>query len=216
MANYLDADLELIVPDPDTGELKVTPYFENYLYEIIASLGGEGSTVIGDLIAVTFESDKFPYYSGLVKALSKQVEEIQHTINSPILDAKVKSMQARLNELEACFNIHRLEGVVRQLEVDTSGFIGDVKVTNYTARNKDWIEARNKAVITLPANPLVNDQVIVSNGDGSEITIKGNGNNIKYKGTDTSIKTRSDGTSLHFQLFRHQVYGVDERYWRVR
>jgi hypothetical protein len=213
-ADYLDADLAIVAKDPDTGELKATPYFEDYLFKIIRTLGGEGSTLVGDLAAVTFESDRFYSYTGLVQNLRKQVEEIQHTINSPILDAKVKSMERKLNELESFFDVSRLEGAVRQLEIDTQGFRSLIKAENYTAVNKDWVEGRNKSIFKLPENPLWNHQVMFSNGDGSKLTILGNGNNIKYTKTSTSFITRVKGSSYHFQFFEDNV--LDERYWRVR
>lgn len=212
MAEYLDKDLPIVEPDPITGELKATAYFEDLWYRTIRAIGGEGSTLVSDLAAVTFESDRFYSYTGLIQRLTKQVHEIQHTINSPILDAKLKSMERKLSQLEDYFNVARLEGVVKQLEVDTQGFRGRVEVSNYTAINKDWVEARSGIIVKLPANPDVNDQVIVSNGDGSKITIQGNGNTIKYTTSATSIITRNQGTSLHFQLFQDEA----TKYWRIR
>ncbi len=211
MADLLDTDMGVVF-DAKGNELKVTPYFEDYLYKIISTLGGEGSTLIADLVKVTIEADKLDYMFSLVKSLKKQVDEINNTIDSPILDAKVKTMQAKLGELETHFDSHQLQSIVKQIQIDTVGFRGRVEIADYTAQNKDWVEARSKITIKLPANPLVNDQVIVSNGDGTAITVQGNGNDIKYTSTDTSINIRSQGTSLHFQLFEDQ----DTKYWRIR
>ena len=190
MADHLDIALPIVRKDPASGEFVATAYFENYLYEIISTLGGEGATIIEELVATTIEAGKFPQLFSLVNSLRSQVDNINDSI----------SLQ------------HRLEAAVKQIEIDTAGFIAKVKTSNYTAVNKDWVEARNKAIITLPADPLVNDQVIVSNGDGSLIVIKGNGNNIKYKTIDTSINIRNQGTSLHFQLFEDE----STKYWRIR
>ena len=212
MAEYLDTDLAIVYSDPDTKELKATPYFEDYLFQIVRGLGGEGSTLVSDLAAASLDMDKIPYLTNLVKRLGKQVEEIGNTVDSPILDAKVKSMQKKLSELEAHFDIHRLEGVVRQLEIDTMGFVGKVKFVSYTAFNKDWVEGRANAVITLPADPLPNDQVIVSNGDGSTIKVLSNGTDIKYTSTDTTLTIQRMGTSLHFQVFEDE----STKYWRIR
>lgn len=211
-SDYLNTDLAICEIDPVTNEIKATPYFEDYLFKIVNSLGGEGSTALDDITAVALEADKAPYFFSLVKRLAKQVDEISNTIDSPILDAKVKGMQAKLGELENHFDHSRLEAIVRQLEIDTIGFIGKVKIIDYTAENKDWVEARNRITVNLPADPLVNHQVIVSNGDGSLIKIKGNGNNIKYTATDSSVQIANQGTSLHFQLFEDQ----STKYWRIR
>jgi hypothetical protein len=212
-ADYLDADLAIAEVDPNTQEIKATPYFEDYLYKVIATLGGEGSTLIGDLFNTTIEADKLSYMFALVKSLKKQVDEINNTIDSPILDAKVKSMQVKLGELETHFDNHQIQAAVKQIQIDTAEFINLVKSVNYTAENRDFVEARSKITVTLPANPISNHQVIVSNGDGSTITIDGNGNNIKYKTTDTSLKTIRQGTSLHFQYFIDN--DAAENYWRV-
>jgi len=212
MADYLDTDLAIAEIDPVTKEIKATPYFEDYLYNIIQTIGGEGSTVIQDLLTVTIAADKLDYMFGLTKSLKKQVDEINNVIDSPIMDAKVKTIQAKLSEIESHFDNSQLHAAIKQLKIDTSGFIGKVKTADYTAENKDWIEARNGISISLPANPLVNDQVIVSNGDGSTIKVLGNGNDIKYTKTDTSVNIRNKGTSLHFQLFQDQ----STKYWRIR
>lgn len=44
MAENLDSDQPIGEVDPDTQEIKATPYFEDYLFQIIEALGGEGST----------------------------------------------------------------------------------------------------------------------------------------------------------------------------
>jgi len=189
MADYLDSDLAIAEVDPITKKIKATAYFEDYLYKIISTIGGEGSTAISDIINTVIAADKLDYMFSLIKSLKTQMDEVINNADRPVLDATVK-----------------------QILYDTAGFIGKVKISAYTAENKDWVEARNKAVISLPANPLVNDQVIISNGDGSIINVNGNGNNIKYTSTDTSVNIRNQGTSLHFQLFEDQ----DTKYWRIR
>jgi len=188
MADHLDTDLAIVEIDPITKEFKATPYFEDYLFNIIFSLGGEGAEPV----------------SGN--------NEVNHAIDLPALVARMKLLQRKVDELGDEFNNHRLEATVKQVQIDIAGFRGRVETSNYTAVNKDWVEARQKITVDLPANPLVNDQVIVSNGDGSAIKVDGNGNNIKYTSTDTSINIRNQGTSLHFQLFEDE----STKYWRIR
>ena len=214
MADNLDVDQAIAMVDEETKEIKATPYFEDYLFKIITTLGGEGSTIIEDLVTITIESDKIDYMFGLVKALRKQVDEINNTIDSPILDAKVKTMQTKLGELEAHFDTHQILSSVKQLQADTAGFVNLVKTANYTAENKNWVEARSGITIDLPANAVSGDEVIVSNGDGTSITIDGNGNNIKYTSTDTTIVISRQGSSLSFGYFVDNVTG--DAYWRAR
>ncbi len=50
MADFLDLAMPIVEKD-DNGDLIATPYFEDYLFQIINSIGGEGSD-----IAATVES----------------------------------------------------------------------------------------------------------------------------------------------------------------
>ena len=188
-ADNLDTDLAIGYVDSDSKEIKATPYFEDYLWKIVNTLGGEGSTIISDLVSTTVDATKSEYIFAQFKSLKRQVDELSDLIDRPVLDSTVK-----------------------QILYDTAGFRGRVEITNYTAENKDWVEARGGITVSLPAAPLVNDQVIVSNGDGSQITVQGNGSDIKYSSTDTSVIIRNQGTSLHFQLFQDQT----TKYWRIR
>lgn len=188
MADFLDTDMGLIF-DAKGNELKATPYFEDYLYKVIASLGGEGSTRISDITNTVIAADKVDPMFSLVKSMKTQLNELD--TDNPILDAKVKDIDIR-----------------------TANFISKIKTVNYTAINKDWIEARNKITVYLPETPIRDDEIMISNGDGSVITIDGNGSNIKYTSTDTKFITRNNGSSYHFQYFEDN--GLNERYWRVR
>lgn len=185
MAHNLDIAMPIGI-DEDGKEINATPYFEDYLHDIIFSLGGEGAepVPINEISQVDF-----------------------HTTS-----ARLKTLSRRVGELENESGPHRLDSTVKQIEIDTMNFVAKVKITNYTAINKDWVEARSGATIKAPSNPLANDQFIVSNGDGSTITVLGNGNDIKYTKTDTKILTRKKGTSLHFQLFEDST----TKYWRIR
>ncbi|GAF74808.1 unnamed protein product [marine sediment metagenome] len=210
MADKLDINQDLILVDDLTKGLKATPYFEDFLYKIIHSIGGEGVSIGDEVFGVNVSSN--PILPAQIKSLAGRVGTLESMSINPILPTQLNSLAIRVGTLEAMALHDRLEGTVKQLEIDTAGFIGLVKTSNYTARTKEWVEAGSDSTISLPANPLVNDQVIVSNGDGTTITVDGNGNNIKYDKTDTSVLIRSQGTSLHFQLFQDAA----TKYWRIR
>ena len=167
-ADNLDIDLPIAHIDPDTKEIKATAYFEDYLWKIVDTLGGEGSTIIGDLLTTIIEADKVEYMFALVK----------------------------------------------QMQIDTASFNSKIKTSNYTAENREWVEARSKARIKLPSNPLHNSEVIISNGDGTHIIMDGNGSDIKFTSTSTTLTTARQGSSFHFQFFSDNALG--ESYWRAR
>lgn len=212
MADYLDVNLAICEIDPVTNQIKATPYFEDYLYKIVSDLGGESSTLVKDIAAISLEADKFPYFFSLVRTLSRQVDEIDRTIDSPILNAKIKSIQSKLSELEKHFDTDILLGYIKEINVRTANFTSKIKTVDYTAINKDWVEARNGIKVTFPVNPVRDDEIMVSNGDGSTIKIYGNGYKFKYKDSDTTFITRNKGSSFHFQFFQD----LGEQYWRVR
>ena len=68
-ADNLDIDLAICYVDPDSKEIKATPYFEDYLWKIIDTLGGEGSTIVRDLLTSTIEADKIGYMLALIKQI---------------------------------------------------------------------------------------------------------------------------------------------------
>ncbi len=190
MADYLDIALPIIEKDPDTGEFKATPYFEDYLYQLVKATGGEGSETTTEVMIAGLQADKVPYLSGLVLSLRKKIAH-----------------------LESAFSTHIVEAAVRQLQLDTAKFNTKIKTSNYTAKNKDYVEGRGNVTLKFPENAVNGDEVIFANGGGI-ITIDGNGNNIKYTSTDTTMVSRNEGTSFHFHFFEDNV--LNERYWRAR
>ena len=191
MADYLDSDLAICEVDPVTKEIKATPYFEDYLYKIISTLGGEGSTAVSDIIAISVESDKYAYFFSMVERLAIELSQFNKNVENSILNAQIKETNER-----------------------TANFTSKIKQTNYTAINKDWIEARSGIQVTFPESPVRDDEIMVSNGDGSAIKIYGNGYNFKYTSTSDTFITRNIGSSYHFQFFQDNDLG--ESYWRVR
>jgi len=191
MAEYLDIALPIVEKDPDTGEFKATPYFEDYLYQIVRATGGEGSETITEVNSSALQADKVPYLTGLVLSLIKKI-----------------------GHLEIVFSTHIVEAAVKQLQIDTAQFNTLIKRVNYTAKNKDYVEGRGNITLKFPANAVRGDEVIFANGNGGTITLDGNGNNIKYTSTDTTLIINRMGSSFHFHFFEDNV--LNERYWRAR
>ncbi|MCK5609556.1 hypothetical protein KAR91_47215 [Candidatus Pacearchaeota archaeon] len=75
MANNLNTDQALVEADPVTKELKATAYFEDFLYDIVADIGGEGGSSIADLFAS--EVDKLPYFFSLIKTILQDKEVVK-------------------------------------------------------------------------------------------------------------------------------------------
>ena len=191
MAEYLDKAIPIIEKDSETGELKATPYFEDYLYQVIKGQGGEGSDLISELNAAALQADKIPYLTGLILSLRKKV-----------------------SHLESAFSTHIVEAAVKQLQIDTAQFNTLVKQNDYTAKNKDYVEGRSNAYLKFPENAKRGDEVMFANGDGSRIILDGNSNNIKYTSIDTIFIIDKMGSSFHFHFFEDNV--LNERYWRAR
>jgi len=95
--------------------------------------------------------------------------------------------------------------------VQVREFRPDVKLSNYTAVNNDFIDIRNSSTITLDANAGWNDQIITVNGDGTPSKVTST-IQLRYKGQrGNTIFLRNEGTSIHWYLF---VDGT-EKFWRA-
>ena len=181
MADYL----ELVLPIVD-ADSRATPYFEDYLYKIIAGLGGEGSTIIEDAAVIAEAAQGYTWLSGYTKRLAKRVEQ-----------------------LEGDLTHYKTAHQVAQLQIATAGYVCKTVSQNYTASHNEWIESLSSADITLPSNSLKNNRVRVSNGDNTKKKVRaGSGEKIKIRGKleDCAI-INTAGNSYDFQWFGE--------YWRI-
>ena len=174
MAEYL----ELVLPiTNDAG--RATPYFEDYLFQIISALGGEGSNTIEAAVTNSEEAARITWMSGNINRLARRVES-----------------------LEGDFGGYKNAHNIAQIQADTAGYISKAKSQNYTAKNNEWIEASQGANITLPQNPIKNHRVRISIGDGSVIKVLSLLSNIKIRGSLTnSVLFRTAGESFDFHYF---------------
>ena len=181
MADYLELVKGIVNKDG-----RATPYFEDYLFQIIQALGGEGSDTITTAVVNAEESVRIPYIVGHINRLAK-----------------------RISTLESDLSVYKVSHQVTQLQVDTAGYIAKSISQNYTAKHNDWVEASLGAEITLPSSSLKNHRVRVSNGDNTKKKVwAGSGEKIKIRGKleDCAI-INTVGNSYDFQWFGD--------YWRI-
>lgn len=112
------------------------------------------------------------------------------------LRALALQLQERIEDLEA-----QDPEADRQQEFNTR-----TATVSTTAADFDYINAKNSATITLPANPCANSVIIVRNGDSTGITINANGKKIMGS---TTAKTVRKGTSLKLSYF------IDSDEWLI-
>ncbi len=180
------AFLELLsVPIADKNG-NATQYFEDAWYQLIQSLGGEGSTITTDVEKSIESTARMPYMVGDIQRLQKRVED-----------------------LESELGINKIAHQVAQLLIDTSGLVAVTKSVSYTATHKDWVEVTKGAPITLPADPIINHFVRVSFADSSSTKVQANGTDkIKIRGNlEQCVISQTAGNSFDFQYFGD--------YWRV-
>ena len=174
MADYLDL-VQPIVNDKN----EATAYFEDYLFQIIQNLGGEGSSSIEDGLTTAEEAFGVTWLKGQVNQIAKRVEQ-----------------------LEGDLTHYKTAHEVAQLQIDTAGYVSLTKSSSYTAKHNEWIEATSKALITLPSNPLKNHRVRLTISDSSGVKILSATNNIKVRGKlQNSILFRIAGESFDFHYF---------------
>ena len=174
MAEYLELVLPIVRDDG-----KATPYFEDYLFQIIQGLGGEGSTTIETSIINSEEAARIPYLVGTINRLAK-----------------------RIGSLESDLSSYKIAHQVAQLQIDTAGYIAKSITTNYTAKNNEWLEVSNSATITAPENAIKNNRFRLSIADNKGIKLISASSNIKIRGELTnSVLFRTAGESFDFHYF---------------
>lgn len=100
MADYLDVDLAIAEVDPVTKEIKATPYFEDYLYKIIETLGGEGGTVTGDSFDLSSYPPDLAAVSAQVNVLKSKIDNLEKSTEVSKLLSLINNITIRLNDLE--------------------------------------------------------------------------------------------------------------------
>jgi hypothetical protein len=104
------------------------------------------------------------------------------------------------------------EDYLYDIDFRSTVFSTSVSISNVTAKNKDFIEARNGITVFAPKNPKNNTEFMVANGDGSTITVDADGLEFRFTSIDDEFIFSEMGASYHFHLF---INGT-EKYWRVR
>ena len=174
MADYLELVKEIVNKDG-----RATPYFEDYLFQIIQALGGEGSDTITTAVVNAEESVRIPYIVGHINRLAK-----------------------RISTLEGDLSIYKVAHQVTQLQVDTAGYIAKTKNVPYSIVNNEWVEASSGARITIPNNAIKNHRFRLSIADNSGIKLLSTSKNIKIRGQLTdSVLFRTAGESFDFHYF---------------
>ena len=170
--------LELVLPIVDEDN-RATPYFEDYLFQIIQGLGGEGSNTITTAVVNAEEAARIPYMVGSINRLAK-----------------------RISTLESDLSVYKVSHQVAQLQVDTAGYISKTKNVSYSIVNNEWVEASSGARITMPDNAIKNHRFRLSIADNSGIKLLSTSKNIKIRGQLTdSVLFRTAGESFDFHYF---------------
>ena len=80
---------------------------------------------------------------------------------------------------------------------------------NTVITDHEIVEANNGITVTVDPSPGHDDEIIVANGDGSQIKINFNGQKVNHTRLDDRIVTSNRGTSLRFKFFSEGPY------WRI-
>ena len=118
MPKFLDIALDIGEKNPDTGGIKATNYFEDYLHEIIDAMGGEISeSVVTDATA----SLMLAALQAKVDSLEKDIAEVSQLSQVIPLRAKVSDLENNIENLnQANQTVIPLNSKVSQLESELS------------------------------------------------------------------------------------------------
>lgn len=76
----------------------------------------------------------------------------------------------------------------------------------------DWREVGKGYTVILDPDSEVDDEIILTNLDGTLVTYDAVSVVIKFKGDHFKVQSQEQDTTLHFQMFGNG----DDKYWRIR
>jgi hypothetical protein len=185
MATYLDLAMPIVEKDPDTGEFTATPYFEDYLYQLVFGLGGEeGESAALDALDLSNMLLSLQPVLPALASLKNRTDELEQLL------AASNSESSQLKALLGRFK------PIKSAKIPTSG-------TALTVTGNTFVTCNNTATATLTLNPSpvdLEEVFIKRNGDG-EVNFIGN-----IDGSTTeSIVSKGDGI--------HLIYSIAMGYW---
>ena len=197
MANYLDLAMPIVEKD-NNGDFKATTYFEDYLFQIISSIGGEGAESIVDestsLLITSLQSK--------VANLENDLANIEHPDQS-MSRSKIGNIEKELFNIEQLLSsLNSRVGNLTALLANVSEFKTVPVTSNYTAKNKEILICKNTSPIQVTLNP--------NPKGGDRVHIKRRGEEIEVIGTIDGLTNRTINIK---QWSDHYVYdGAD---WSV-
>ena len=161
MANFLDIALP-IVEKNELGEFRATPYFEDYLFQIINSIGGEGAeTSLDDSLSLLVAANQ-----AKVSKLEKDLLNIDHP-NQSMLTSKISAHDERLSNLEQLVSELSSENAYLRALLGKLSVFNVVELaagdTTYTTSGNTILICNNTglATVTLNATAANKEEVII-------------------------------------------------------
>jgi hypothetical protein len=163
-------NLSLVLPivalDDDSGDYKATPYFEDYLFQLVNAMGGEGSEATPDSVQLSALHQQLIPLQGKASALEKGLANIEHPDQS-MLRAKSANQSAEIEALTQLISSllsqnASLRSALSSIKKFTLKEIesGD---TAYTTTGNQKITCNNTAAatITLNTTPVDGEELIL-------------------------------------------------------
>lgn len=101
MADKLDSDQTLVEPDESSGSMKATPYFEDFLFQLVADIGGEGGDTPTDALNLFSVNRVLP---PRVNQIRRDLDELGQLVSSLNLNPKINNQQRIIASLEQVIN----------------------------------------------------------------------------------------------------------------
>lgn len=81
---------------------KSTPYLEDYLFQLVNSLGGEGAPNVNTIIEETIEGSQLSRLRSSISALKNRVSDLENTETTPVnllsLKKSIADIESQLNQ----------------------------------------------------------------------------------------------------------------------
>lgn len=183
MAENLDIDQPIVLVDPDTKEYKATPYFEDYLFQLVEDLGGEGSTSSAN-DALDLSTMLLPLLGmpPKIDGNEKDIDDLEQVtaMVQPLfsLVPKVDCNEKNIEELEQLVASLTSENSLLRSIISRFKFLKSETIaaggTTFTTTTDQDITCLNTAAatVTLNTNPVDGEEVIVARREAL-VTISG-------------------------------------------
>ena len=199
MAENLDIDQPIVLIDPGTKEFKATPYFEDLLFGIVESIGGEGESEPTDSFDLVNMHQTLLSLPAKISALRSDFEASAQENKAIPINSKLNKQKRAIADIEQLLTSVVAENAYLKSVVSKLSPVKVVNIatgaTTHTTAGNELIMCNNTAALTITLNttPKDNEKITVIRRDGT-VSMVGTLNGS----TPTSVPSKNDIIDVYY------------------